>query len=96
MFTTKIQFAYSNLLHFDYKILRNRWRSCKFLLIFLACVTMPISDAISIEKYTAHGGPVKNLSQSLDGKFLLSSSFDYSVVLWGLPEVTENHSINGA
>lgn len=95
MFTTKIQFAYTNLTHFDYRILRNRWRSCKFLLFFLACVTMPISDAISIEKYTAHGGPVKNLSQSLDGKFLLSSSFDYSVVLWELPEVREITQLMG-
>ena len=36
----------------------------------------------AIEYYTAHGGPVKGLTLSPNGEYMVSSSFDYSSVIW--------------
>lgn len=38
------------------------------------------------ERLEGHGGPVKSLVMDFDGNRLLSSSFDYSVVLWFRPD----------
>ena len=41
-----------------------------------------INNTFAIEKFTAHGGPVKGLAVSKNNKYLASASFDYSVVIW--------------
>ncbi len=53
------------------------------------------SSAHAIEEYTAHGGPVKHLDLSADGALMVSASFDYSAVLWSLPEYAEVASLIG-
>ncbi|MBD1546702.1 cytochrome C [Labrenzia aggregata] len=38
------------------------------------------------ERLAGHGGPVKSVSLDPSGKRLLSTSFDYSAIVWTLPE----------
>ena len=49
----------------------------------------------AIEHHTAHGGPVKGLTLSPDGRWLVSTSFDYSAVLWSIPDLTERRRLIG-
>jgi len=65
-------------------------------LLMIAGLLVPFSSgALAIEEYTAHGGPVKHLDLSADGALMVSASFDYSAVLWRLPEYTELASLIG-
>ena len=43
----------------------------------------------AFERYTAHGGPVRDLTLSPDGRTLVSASFDYSAVVWQAPDIIE-------
>ena len=43
----------------------------------------------AIENYTAHGGPVKGLTLSPNGEYMVSSSFDYSSVIWDTKNLKE-------
>jgi len=64
--------------------------------LFAACgLIVPGSDALAIEEYTAHGGPVKHLDLSPDGRLMVSASFDYSAVMWRLPEFAEAATLIG-
>ena len=54
--------------------------------------TMP---ANAFERHTAHGGPVKGLALSSDGRWLVSTSFDYTAVLWSADDLTERRRLFG-
>ena len=61
-----------------------------FFLFFLFSITNFLSMSVTgFEKYTGHGGPVKSLAISEDEKFIVSTSFDYTAVIWKMPEVKE-------
>ena len=49
----------------------------------------------AFEHHTAHGGPVKGLAISPDGRWLVSTSFDYTAVLWSLDGFTERATLVG-
>jgi cytochrome c len=51
--------------------------------------------APAIEHHTAHGGPVKGLALSPDRRWLVTTSFDYTAVLWSLPAFTERATLVG-
>ena len=51
--------------------------------------------AVALEQYTAHGGPVKHLTLSPDGSLMVSSSFDYSAVVWSVPELADEATLIG-
>ncbi|MGB1545776.1 MAG: hypothetical protein ACPHDJ_04445, partial [Candidatus Puniceispirillaceae bacterium] len=53
------------------------------------------SAAVALEQYTAHGGPVKHLTLSPDGSLMVSSSFDYSAVVWSVPELANTATLIG-
>jgi len=46
-------------------------------------------QAEAFDRYTAHGGPVRDLTLSPDGSTLVSASFDYSAVVWQAPSLAE-------
>ena len=57
------------------------------LVIFIwGMLATPIA---AFERYTAHGGPVRDLTLSPDGRTLVSASFDYSAVVWQAPDIIE-------
>ena len=49
----------------------------------------------AFEHHTAHGGPVKGLALSPDGRWLVSTSFDYSAVLWSTRDFSEKRRLIG-
>ena len=49
---------------------------------------VPIS-ASAFDRYTAHGGPVRDLALSPNGKHFVTASFDYSAVIWSADEIAE-------
>lgn len=53
------------------------------------------SVSFAFERHTAHGGPVKGLALSADGRWLVSTSFDYSAVLWSADDLTERRRLIG-
>ena len=59
-------------------------------LVFMVCLA-PIYDAAAFDRYTAHGGPVRDLTLSPDGSTLVSASFDYSAVIWQAPDIVESN-----
>ena len=60
------------------------------LFLFLAVMASPIQ---AFDRYTAHGGPVRDLTISPDGSMLVSASFDYSAVVWTAPQITEKSTL---
>ena len=52
-----------------------------------------VSTASAFDRYTAHGGPVRDLTLSPDGSTLVSASFDYSAVIWQAPDITERNTL---
>ena len=55
---------------------------------------LPIS-ASAFDRYTAHGGPVRDLALSPDGKHFVTASFDYSAVLWSANQIAEKSTLIG-
>ena len=60
------------------------------LLVFVIWLA-PFSDVAAFGRYTAHGGPVRDLTLSPDGSTLVSASFDYSAVIWQAPDIVESN-----
>ena len=56
------------------------------ILLSLSVLAFPVQ---AFDRYTAHGGPVRDLTISPDGSMLVSASFDYSAVVWTAPHITE-------
>ena len=53
-----------------------------------------LSDVVSVigfafDRFTAHGGPVRDLALSPDGQNFVTASFDYSAVLWSTNDIKE-------
>ena len=66
---------------------RSRAALCATISILaLVCAAGP---AQAFDRYTAHGGPVRDLTISPDGSMLVSASFDYSAVVWTAPDIAE-------
>ena len=53
------------------------------------------TPAISFDRFTAHGGPVRDLALSPDGRYFVSASFDYSAVLWSSDDISEVATLHG-
>jgi cytochrome c len=70
-------------------------RLCSGLALSLSIALAPWSSTHAFERYTAHGGPVKSLSLSADGRWLASTGFDYTTVLWSLPAFAEQRVLIG-
>ena len=71
------------------------YKGIKNIIFTLVPFFLLINNTFAIEKFTAHGGPVKGLAASNDNKYLASASFDYSVVIWNLNPIKENSTLIG-
>ena len=63
-------------------------RAAALVLIWCLCAG---GAAQAFDRYTAHGGPVRDLTLSPDGSTLVSASFDYSAVIWQAPDIIEKN-----
>ena len=72
--------------------IRARRALCTAVLMLAAVSTTP---APAFEQHTAHGGPVKGLALSPDGRWLVSTSFDYTAVLWSVKDFSERRTLIG-
>ena len=73
---------------------RKIWRASGIVrALALVCIIglAPVPDAFAFDRYTAHGGPVRDLTLSPDGSTLVSASFDYSAVIWQAPDIVERN-----
>ena len=63
----------------------------------LVCAGLVLAavPAFALEQYTAHGGPVKHLTLSPDGRLMVSSSFDYSAVVWSVADMSDAATLIG-
>lgn len=68
-----------------------------WLTVFVTIVDMPARANDLPEKLIGHGGPIKAISISADGKHALTASFDYSIIYWDLegPEGSIRHRLIG-
>ena len=62
------------------------------LLTFVVCSPKALS---AFEQHAAHGGPVKGLALSPDGRWMVSTSFDYTAVLWSTADFSERRTLKG-
>lgn len=60
-----------------------------FILGTSTLIAIMTGQAMAFDRYTAHGGPVRDLTLSPDGRTLVSASFDYSAVIWQAPDIAE-------
>ena len=65
------------------------FRAAIRLSAFLLSLILVAVPAGAFDRYTAHGGPVRDLTISPDGSMLVSASFDYSAVVWTAPQIAE-------
>lgn len=63
--------------------------------LLLAIVTLGAGPVSGFEQLTAHGGPVKGLALSPDGRWMVSTSFDYTAVLWSARDFSERRTLHG-
>ena len=68
------------------------WRLRTAILLLGALLSAKLA---AFEHHTAHGGPVKGLALSPDGRWLVSTSFDYSAVLWSTRDFSETRQLIG-
>lgn len=61
-------------------------------LSILASVRPPSASAAAFD---AHGGPVKSVAISADGRTALTASFDYSIIFWDLESETIKAELEG-
>jgi len=61
--------------------------------IFL--ISALVFNAPAMAAFDAHGGPIKNVAISADGRSALTASFDYSIILWDLESETVRTELTG-
>ena len=65
------------------------------LFFAIALLTLMDLSFAASSKHEGHGGPVMGLTTSPDKKLLVSTSFDYSVLVWQLGEIRELQQLVG-
>jgi cytochrome c len=56
------------------------------LVVFAAAIAWASAPVVAQTALDEHGGPVKGVAVAPDGERALTASFDYSIILWDLPE----------
>jgi cytochrome c len=62
------------------------WTAGRSLIVLAAAIGWASTPAAPQTALDEHGGPVKGVAVAPDGKRALTASFDYSIILWDLPE----------
>ena len=65
------------------------------VVLFLATITLTLNSVLAFDRYTAHGGPIKGLAYSANLGLLVSTSFDYTAVVWDTREMVELKQLVG-
>ncbi len=78
-----------------YSIFKPASSSLGWLFLCLSLIGLLPISASAFDRYTAHGGPVRDLALSPDGKHFVTASFDYSAVLWSADEIAEKSTLIG-
>ena len=66
----------------------------RFAILFFASLLVATPSA-AFDRYTAHGGPIKGLAYSTELNLLVSTSFDYTAVVWDTDSMTELKQLIG-
>ena len=73
--------------------IQDRFKYSSLVCIF--CIfLLPFNYTFAQEKIKGHGGPVKGLTISPDNKILVSTSFDYTSILWSIENMAELQTFN--
>jgi cytochrome c len=65
------------------------------ILLITLFATLTLNTASAFDRYTAHGGPIKGLAYSADLSLLVSTSFDYTAVVWDSSSMKELKQLIG-
>ncbi|MEL0322156.1 MAG: hypothetical protein VXA68_09200, partial [Gammaproteobacteria bacterium] len=65
------------------------------ILLITFFATLALNTASAFDRYTAHGGPIKGLAYSADLGLLVSTSFDYTAVVWDVSSMKELKQLIG-
>jgi cytochrome c len=65
------------------------------ILFFALVASLLFNVAAAFERYTAHGGPIKGLAYSKGLGLLVSTSFDYTAVVWDSSSMKELKQLIG-
>lgn len=63
--------------------------------LLLATVVLTLPATVGRADFIGHGGPVKGVAVSPDGRQALTASFDYTAILWDLPSRSERRVLRG-
>ena len=66
----------------------------RFVILFFASLLVA-TQSLAFDRYTAHGGPIKGLAHSSELNLLVSTSFDYTAVVWDTESMTELKQLIG-
>lgn len=66
----------------------------RFVILFLTSL-LTINSVFAFDRYTAHGGPIKGLAHSSELNLLVSTSFDYTAVVWDTAAMKELKQLVG-
>jgi cytochrome c len=67
----------------------------RLVILFITIVLSSLNASFAFDRYTAHGGPVKGLAYSAELELLVSTSFDYTAVVWDSTTMEELKQLIG-
>ncbi|MGI9506534.1 MAG: c-type cytochrome [Geminicoccaceae bacterium] len=70
-------------------------KTIALIVVVLGLALMTSGQRPAWAAFEAHGGAVKSVAISTDGRLALTASFDYSIILWDLTEETVRAELDG-
>ena len=67
----------------------------RFFVLLITIVSVSLNVSFAFDRYTAHGGPIKGLAYSSKLDLLVSTSFDYTAVVWDSTSMRELKQLIG-
>jgi len=67
----------------------------RFVVLLITIFSVSLNVSFAFDRYTAHGGPIKGLAYSSKFELLVSTSFDYTAVVWNSTTMQELKQLIG-